>query len=70
MILLDDGPARRAAHTLGLHVVGTAGVVLAAKKLALVPSVRPILDTLTALGFRMAPALKRVILTAAGEGDQ
>ena len=30
VVLLDDGPARRAARSLGVHVVGTVGILVAA----------------------------------------
>lgn len=70
VVLLDDGPARRAADSLGLAVVGTAGVLLAAKRLALLPAVAPILDRLVSVGFRIAPALRRAILESAGEAPR
>ena len=45
-ILLDDLPARRIARTLNLSVIGTVGVLLVAKRHAIISSVRPHLDAL------------------------
>jgi uncharacterized protein len=67
IVLLDDGPARSAARSLGIPVVGTLGVLVAAKRLGVLPLVRPLLDKLIGLGFRLPPALRRSVLVQAGE---
>jgi len=67
VVLLDDGPARRAARSLGCHVIGTVGVLVAAKRVGVLAVVRPVLDKLSGLGFRMGPALRRSVLEQAGE---
>lgn len=66
-IVIDDGPARRVAAALGLRVIGTAGVVLIAKQLNLVPSVRPVLESLLATGFRLQMDVVERLLDQAGE---
>jgi predicted nucleic acid-binding protein len=48
-------------------VIGTAGLVLAAKNASLVPAVAPLLDQLVAAGFRLAPTVIAAVLAAAGE---
>jgi uncharacterized protein len=58
-ILLDDLPARRSAARLGLRVVGTVGVLLAAKRSGLVDEIRPLLDALDAAEFREEVAFQR-----------
>jgi hypothetical protein len=50
-VVLDDLQARRLANDLGLAVVGTAGVLFAAKQRGLICAVRPPLDALRAAGF-------------------
>jgi uncharacterized protein len=45
-ILLDDRAARRVAQALQLLVTGTAGILLVAKRHALLPQIRPALDAL------------------------
>ena len=67
VVLLDDGPARRAARSLGVRVVGTVGILVAAKGVGILPVVRPVLDKLIGLGFRMGAALRRSVLGLAGE---
>lgn len=66
-VVLDDGPARRVAEALDLVVVGTAGVLLIAKRLGIVPNVEPILDQLLASGFRLRPEVVRYVLVQADE---
>ncbi len=66
-IILDDLPARRFAASLGLVVVGTAGLLLAAKTAGIIPAVAPILDDLLASGFRLSPVVLAAVLVAAGE---
>src|SRR5213080_4826424 len=39
-VLLDDRPARRLGQALGLPVIGTLGVLVAAKSRGLIPAVR------------------------------
>lgn len=66
-IVIDDGPARRVAATLGLRVIGTAGVVLIAKQLDLLPSVRAVLESLSATGVRHRKDVVEHVLDQAGE---
>lgn len=66
-VILDDLPARHLAKTLGLTVVGTAGVLFAAKQRGFITAVRPPLDTLRAKGFRLRKEVYEEILNAAGE---
>jgi predicted nucleic acid-binding protein len=66
-LILDDRPARRLARSLGLPVIGTLGVLLAAKRRGLVDALRPQLDGLTKSGFFIAPDLYEQILADGGE---
>ena len=67
--ILDDLPARRLAKELGIAIVGTAGVLFAAKQHGLIPSIRGPLDELRARGFRLRQNVYAEILNAAGEGE-
>ena len=67
-IILDDRAARRLAQSLGLPVIGTLGLLLAAKRRGLVAVVRPSLDALVRYGFHVAPELYNHVLDDAGEG--
>jgi uncharacterized protein len=51
----------------GLPVVGTLGVLLAAKQTGLLPAIQPIIDAMLAQGRRISPALRAQVLSAAGE---
>jgi len=55
------------AEALSLSVVGTLGVLLAAKRTGLVAEVRPLVDELLRQGFWVAPRLVKPALLAAGE---
>jgi predicted nucleic acid-binding protein len=66
-VVLDDLQARRLAKELGLAVVGTAGVLFAAKQRGFIRAVRPPLDALRAAGFRLRKDVYEEILKAAGE---
>jgi hypothetical protein len=69
-IILDDLPARNLAATLGLSVIGTAGVLLAAKRSGLIAAVRPLLDALRTRGFRLRQDVYDEILRSAGESGE
>ena len=67
LILLDDKLGRGAARAAGLSVIGTGGLLLAAKARSLVPSVSPLLDQLHAVGYHLSDELVAKILELAGE---
>ncbi len=67
LVLLDDREARLQAKRLGLKVTGTLGVLLRAKKLGLIESLREELDKLKEIGFRISKSLEEEILNVAGE---
>jgi predicted nucleic acid-binding protein len=67
LVVLDDLRARRLAHGLGLTVIGTVGVLVSAKRLSLLPDVRPVLTALRGAGFRLGPELIGRALRDAGE---
>ncbi|HEX8200769.1 MAG TPA: DUF3368 domain-containing protein [Isosphaeraceae bacterium] len=63
--VLDDQAARRCARALGVPVLGTVGLVLAAKRLGAILAARPVVDDLRRAGLYLddsfvAEALKRV----------
>ncbi|MBI3801980.1 MAG: DUF3368 domain-containing protein [Deltaproteobacteria bacterium] len=67
-IIVDDRPARRLAETLNLPVLGTLGVLLASKRRGFLSALRPCIDVLVNLGFRIAPDLYERVVADAGEG--
>ena len=67
ILILDDYLARQYAKAMDLTVTGTIGVLLKAKKLNLFPKLKPILDELVQLGFRISKETYNDILLIAGE---
>ena len=67
LIILDDLPARRHARTLGFTIVGTAGILVMAKRAGAIPSVREALDVLREGGFRLRQDVYEQVLADAGE---
>jgi len=66
-LILDDAQARAMARELGLRLVGTAAVLVEAKRAGLLPLVRPMLDALLAMGFRLDRKVYDRILESANE---
>lgn len=67
LLLLDDRGARRHAHALGLELSGTLGVLLLAKERGFLDAVRPVLDRLQALQFRLDARTRQIVLELASE---
>lgn len=67
LLILDDAQARALARELGLRMLGTAAVLVEAKRAGLLPRVRPTLDALLAKGFRLDRKVYDQILKAADE---
>ena len=66
-LLIDDARGRRIARGRGIPVVGVAGVLLSAKSRGVLAKVRPVLDTLSEVGYRLSPRLVAAVLERAGE---
>ncbi|MGB3291422.1 MAG: DUF3368 domain-containing protein [Phormidesmis sp.] len=67
VIVLDDKRARQIAARFDLTITGTMGVLLKAKRQDVIASVRPILDSLESVEFRIAPFLRHRTLELANE---
>ena len=67
LVILDDKLARRIAEMQEFRLTGTAGVLLRAKEKGLIPVLKPIIDKLLNLNFRLKPGLVKAILELAGE---
>jgi uncharacterized protein len=66
-VVLDDKLARQAAVHLNIPLLGTAGILLRAKRAGHLPKVEPVLNQLAASGFRITPETVRIILDLARE---
>ena len=67
LVILDDKLARRIAEMQGFRLTGTAGVLLRAKQKGLVPALKPVIERLLDLDFRLKPDLVRATLRLGGE---
>lgn len=66
-VLMDERLGRQVARAHGIPVIGSAGILLAAKARGLLPAVAPILTTWRAWGYFLAPELLNAVLARAGE---
>ncbi len=66
-VLMDEKSGRKIAASLGVRVIGSAGVLLAAKERRLVDSVEPLLDSFRNSGYHLSDALVQAILVRAHE---
>jgi predicted nucleic acid-binding protein len=67
LVILDDKLARRVAEMQGFRLTGTAGVLLRAKQKGLVPALKPVIERLLDLDFRLKPDLVKATLKLGGE---
>jgi predicted nucleic acid-binding protein len=65
---IDEWRGRRAAMAVGLRVTGSLGLLGRAKRVGLIPTVRPWIEKLTTSGVYYHPELlQRFFLSAMGE---
>lgn len=67
LLILDDLAARKIAEKLGFPIIGTLGVLEEAKMQGILPEVRPLLDALKRVNFRISKFLEESVLRRAGE---
>lgn len=66
-VLMDERLGRQVAKRRGITVIGSAGLLLAAKKRRLVPAVAPILDQWRQSGYFLSASVVKAVLDRAGE---
>lgn len=67
LLLIDEHLGRAAATRLGVRIIGLLGVLIEAKHRGLIQEIRPLVDALMKLGFRISQDLYQRVLQAAGE---
>lgn len=67
MAILDDALARRMALHLGIRFTGTLGVLLRAKAAGHLEAIKPVVDRLQELGFRLDLRTRSAVLELAEE---
>jgi predicted nucleic acid-binding protein len=66
-VVLDDLAARRCAARLRIPCVGTLGLVLAARRLDIIPAARPLVEQLQRVGLYLDDELVDEVLHRIGE---
>jgi len=66
-LLTDDSAAREVARSRSLRVVGTLGVLLAAKRNGLLSEVASVIEQMEALGMFVSERLRAEVRRLAGE---
>ena len=69
-VLMDERLGRQAAVAHGIAVVGSAGILLAAKQKGVIEAVQPILLAWQRVGYFLAPSLIANVLQRAGESAE
>jgi len=67
ILIIDDLKGRKIAERLNLRYSGTFGLILKAKQLGIIQSVKPILQKIKKTNFRFSEKLFSLILEQAGE---
>lgn len=67
IVILDDFAARREARRLGVGFIGTAGVIVEARRAGLIAKARPVFERLSAQGFHLSADIVEAILEELGE---
>ena len=67
LLIIDDLKGRNFAHQLGLTIIGTVGVLVDAKLVGIIPSIKPLLLKIKATNFRISEHLEMLILKKANE---
>ncbi|MEO7834735.1 MAG: DUF3368 domain-containing protein, partial [Ginsengibacter sp.] len=67
LLIIDDLKARKLADKLLLNYTGTLGVILKAKELNLLSSVKPLINKIQLTNFRFSEKVLKEILSAANE---
>ncbi len=68
-VLMDEKKGRRKLTQLGLPKIGTLGLLLKAKRVNLISSIRSDVEALHARGFSLSSAVIDDVLAQAGESD-
>ncbi len=68
LLLIDEKAGRRQARKMNLHVVGTVGILVTARRRELLPAIGPILEVLrTELRFSLSDDVIAEAVRAAGD---
>jgi uncharacterized protein len=66
-LVIDEAKGRAIAESMGIKIVGLLGTLVKAKEKGIVSEVKPIIDDLKKIGFRIHPTLYKHILKITNE---
>jgi predicted nucleic acid-binding protein len=64
---MDDLKGRKEAKRLGFKITGTLGVLFNAKQKGFIPALKPCIDKLQTIDFRISPLVIKELLALSGE---
>jgi len=67
IIILDDYKARKTAEILNLKFIGTIGLIIKAKLMGVIPSVKPLLQKIRETNFRLSIDMEQHAIKEAKE---
>ena len=67
LLIIDDKRGRTLAHKLNIELTGTLGTLLKGKQKGLIPEIKPFVEKLKLIDYRMSKELEEGILKKAGE---
>jgi predicted nucleic acid-binding protein len=67
LLIMDEIKGRKIARGLNIKVTGTLGILIMAKSMNTVPTVKPILEKIKFTNFRISPELEELILVKCKE---
>lgn len=68
LLLIDERQGRLTARSMGIPVIGTLGVLVAAKEKGAIEAVGPLLDALRGSGLWLSDEIMARVLARVGEG--
>lgn len=69
LLILDDLKGRKEAEKLGFAITGTLGILFKVKRENVIESIKPYLNSLKIVGFRISSELETNILQLSGENN-
>ncbi|MEM7537669.1 MAG: DUF3368 domain-containing protein [Chloroflexota bacterium] len=67
LVLIDELTGRKVAESLHLSVMGSVGILIRAKQMGIIPTVRPLLDEMVNRGIRYSQRFITSVLQQIGE---
>jgi predicted nucleic acid-binding protein len=67
LVIMDDKRGRMLAKKLNIEITGTLGTLIKARQQNIIPMVKPILEKLREVNFRIDPEIEKGVLKLVGE---